>query len=194
MDPGVFEVLLLYMDPKIFEILFTYHAMSFGKMITTASEQSETNNLSDENKLYNLKQAFVSTCRFLMRESQIKQEGVEQKVAQIRLNSTPLLEEQMHNTVKAMLSLNYSERTKDILVEQLFALVCFYPSRQDAFTKLKNCLQSYVSSNPSTFEAMFREFASLSCSRESLLIWKKRYSDIIEWINTAKDQMPAVLY
>lgn len=190
MDPSVFEIMLHQLDSSIFNIVFTYQSMSFGLLIETVIERGDTKTINDENKLYNLKQSLVVTCRFLLKEARIKEEGIEEKVLQIRNSNIANLDDLLVFTVKALLGLNYSERIKDMMVEQLFVLFMFHTNQDELFAKMRRALSEGNVEVPSMLDTLLSELAQIPINKDYLIQWRKKYSEIIDWIILRRNQSP----
>lgn len=192
MDPSIFEVLLHQLDSSIFNILFTYQNMSFGFLIENALEKGENNTINDENKIYNLKQSFVVACKFLLKESRIKEEGIENKVSQVRNVNSGVLDELLVTTVKALLNLNYSERIKDMLTEQLFMLFMFHTRPEDLYSKMRDALHFNSPQGSSMIDTLLAELIQIPINKDYLLQWRKKHSEILDFIILQRNRLPRV--
>lgn len=185
-DSSVLEVLLKYLDTKVFEHFFMYHGMAFAGLVASLMDRGEAKTMIDENKVYNLKQGVAVACKYLLREAQIKEEGVLDKITNIRQTNAPVFEEHIQTTLKGLLYLNYSERIKDMLVEQILMLIMLSPNRQELLILIRHTVMNHVPQYASTVDGMFVEISNISIERPNIITWRKKFGDLIEWITTAK--------
>ena len=185
-DGSVLEILLKYIDITVYDTFFRYHQMTFSSFVTANLERNDTNTVNDENRVYNLKQQIAVTCKYLLREAQIKEEGLAEKIQVIRMNNHTTFEEHVKDTLRALLNLNYSERIKDMFIEQILMLVMLSVKREDAMMMIRNTLIIHLPQYTPTIDGMFREVACLSLDRPSMLHWRKKFGDLIEWITSTK--------
>lgn len=185
-DSSILEILLKYLDSKVFENFFQYHEKAFLGMIASVVDRSDTNTVLDENKIYNLKSSITLLCKYLLRESQIKEEGLFEKIQVIRTTNQGTLKEQINNILKALLNLNYSERIKDMFIEQILSLLMISSKREEIMIEMRHTMVNHIPQFAAAVDGMFVEIGLISLERPNLLGWRKKFGELIEWITTSK--------
>lgn len=185
-DSTVLEVFLKFLDVRVFENFFRYHEKAFTGLVVSVVDRGDSNTVLDENKVYNLKQGISVASRYLLREAQIKEEGFSEKIQAIRQNNQSILEDHIINTVKALLNLNYSERIKDMFIEQVLLLLMLSLNRQEIFISMRLTLINYLPQHANAVDTNFMELGLISLERPNMLNWRKKFGEIIEWVTNAK--------
>lgn len=187
MDAGVLEVMLYRLDHSVFDVHFTYLSMAFGSLVEKVAQQCDTNTMNDETKIYNLKHCFISMCQYLLREYKIKESSIEAKIDQIRASNASTLQSLLASTIKALTSLNYTDRVRDMLLDQAFHIFAFHPLTDDLYASMITYLVSDIAYSTSTLESLYYELANIQVNRECHIQWRNKCADIVNWINARKN-------
>lgn len=138
------EILFESFGPPIYSLIFMFLRLSFLRLINSYTESSENRTLTEENKIFQIKNSLSVACKFLMRERRVRVNGADSKVQAI------LQENDSNNSIfighimKALLTLNYGERTKDLLNEMLYYLVGFTENQGLIYSRILSFLSDYI--------------------------------------------------
>ncbi len=121
-----------------------YLRLSFLRLINNYTESSENRTLAEENKIFQIKNTLSVVCKFLMRERRVRVNGADTKVQQILQENESNNSMFIGHILKALLTLNYGERTKDLLNEMLYFLVGFSENQILIYSKILEFLSDYI--------------------------------------------------
>lgn len=141
-DNSIHEIFFHHFDTEIYELFFNYLRLSYIKFLHGLSEGADSRTITDENKLYSIKNAVMTGCKFLLKEVRIKGPGSEQKVAQIRSENNKSCEDFLLQIFKAFFSLNYGERARDMMIELAYVLIGFAGDKIAILTRLKEFIST----------------------------------------------------
>lgn len=144
LDTAINEILFENFGTPIYSLIFMYFRMTFLRLINCYTESSENRTLTEENKIFQIKNSISVVCKFLMRERRVRVNSADSKVQEILLENDSNNSMFIGHILKALLTLNYGERTKDLLNEMLYFLVGFSENQVLIYKRILDFLNEHI--------------------------------------------------
>ena len=175
-----------HFTPEIFSMIFSYIRLSFLKLISGYTESTENKTLTEDNKIYVLKAVLSNTCRFLTRELRVRAQNNEAKLRMILEENKQNLEMLIGHVLRSMFTLNYGERSRDIMLEMVYLIVGIFEDKMEVFGKIKCFFAEFLLQGrsfphvDSKYEVMVDTVNFRYYNTANLLVFKKSFAGFIE--------------
>lgn len=189
-DNSIHEVMFTYFGVDIYSLYFGYLRLLFMAHVDSLSNQSKSQTLTDDSKIFNMKKNIIDACKFLMREGRINAEGSQEKAQNIINALSELLEKFIFEIYNAFFKFNYGERIRDLLIETVFYLMGIKTNRKDFFERLHNHILTNLIGNVAdgdfqvNFQKSFSEQDVRKFNMEGQIEFKKKMVAFLDWTIT----------